>query len=103
MAEVGTTAGAPFNEAALRERVEDDAEWLAEIVEMFLKGSPRLLADVRAAVAAGDGATLKRAAHTLKGTASNFGAAAVVAAALELEMMGKRGDLAGAGPAYDRL
>jgi HPt (histidine-containing phosphotransfer) domain-containing protein len=110
MAELTITPGAgaapvkaPFDEAALRERVEGDDELLTEIVELFLEDSPRLLEEVRAAVAAGDAAELKRAAHTLKGAASNFGAAAVVAVCLELEAMSRSGDLAAAAPAGDRL
>jgi HPt (histidine-containing phosphotransfer) domain-containing protein len=96
-------ANAPFDEAALRERVEGDAELLTEIVEQFLEDSPRLLEEVGAAVAAGDAGALKRAAHTLKGAASNFGAAAVVATCLELEGIGRSDDLAAAAPARDRL
>jgi HPt (histidine-containing phosphotransfer) domain-containing protein len=111
MVELTATAGAapvpvseiPFDEAALRERVEGDMELLREIIELFLEDGPRLIAEVRAAVAAGDAVALKRAAHTLKGAASNFGAGAVVAAALELETMGRTGDLSGAAPVRDRL
>jgi two-component system sensor histidine kinase/response regulator len=111
MAELTLSAGAapapaadsPFDEAALLERVEGDTELLQEIVALFLEDSPRVLEEVRAAVAAGDAVALKRAAHTLKGSASNFGAAAVVATALELEAMGRTGDLTAAGPARDRL
>ncbi len=103
MAELMSTAGAPFDEAALLERVEGDTELLAEIVALFLEDSPGHMEEVRAAVAAGDATALKRAAHTLKGAASNFGAAAVVASALELETMGRAGSLAGAGPACERL
>jgi HPt (histidine-containing phosphotransfer) domain-containing protein len=102
-ATVGAAPEAPFDEAALQERVEGDVELLREIIKLFLADSPRLIEDVRAAVAAGDAAALKRAAHTLKGAAANFGAAPVVAAALELEMMGRTGDLSGAAPARDRL
>jgi HPt (histidine-containing phosphotransfer) domain-containing protein len=109
MAEHTATAGAapapeaPFDGAALQERVEGDVELLREIIALFLEDSPRLIEDVRAAVAAGDAAGLKRAAHTLKGAAANFGAAPVVAVALELELMGRTGNLSGAAPARDRL
>jgi HPt (histidine-containing phosphotransfer) domain-containing protein len=96
-------AESPFDEAALLERVEGDVELLAEIVALFREGSPRLLEEVRAAVAAGDSAALKRAAHTLKGAASNFGATAVVGIALELEMMGRANDLSWAAQARDNL
>ena len=46
---------------------------------------------------------LERAAHTLKGAASNFAAAAVTAKALELENMGMKQDLAGAPEALREL
>ena len=93
----------PFDEADLLERVEGDTELLREIVGLFLEDSPRLMAEVQAAVAAQDAQALRRAAHTLKGAASNFGAAAVVAAAFELESMGRTGDVAAAAPVCDRL
>jgi HPt (histidine-containing phosphotransfer) domain-containing protein len=105
MAELTTTAGAsaPFDRAALLERVEGDVELLSEIVGLFLEESPSLLAGVAEAVAAGNAAGLKRAAHTLKGAASNFGATEVVAVALELEAIGRSGNLAAARAACDRL
>jgi HPt (histidine-containing phosphotransfer) domain-containing protein len=94
---------APFDEAALMERVEGDTELLREIVELFLEESPRLIADVQAAVTAADATALRRAAHTLKGAAANFGAAAVVAAAFELETMGRTGNMGGTATVCDRL
>jgi HPt (histidine-containing phosphotransfer) domain-containing protein len=111
MTELTATAGAApapscpvaFDHAGLLERVEGDTELLREIVELFLADCPRLLDDVRSAIAADDTVALRRSAHTLKGAASNFGAAALVAAALELEAIGRGGDLGGAGPARDRL
>ena len=94
---------ASFDKASLLDRVEGDTELLAEIVALFLEDSPRLLDDVRHAVAAGDAPALKRAAHTLKGAASNFSAAGVVKASAELEAMGRAGSLAGSVAAKDRL
>jgi HPt (histidine-containing phosphotransfer) domain-containing protein len=103
MTEPSVISGAPFDEAALLERVEGDTELLREVVELFRADTPSRMEEVRAAVAAGDAGRLKRAAHTLKGAASNFGAAAVVAVALELEVMGRTGDLGRAAAARDRL
>jgi HPt (histidine-containing phosphotransfer) domain-containing protein len=51
---------------------------------------------IGAAVARGDPATLRRSAHTLKGTVSAFGAAEVCALAQRLEDMGRDGCLQGA-------
>ena len=42
---------------------------------------------------------LQKAAHTLKGSVSNFGATLAVQAALDLETMGKAGDIGGAAGA----
>jgi CheY-like chemotaxis protein len=89
-------------QAAL-ERVGGDETLLREIVGLFLDDYPKLLADVEAAVAAGDAARLRRAAHTLKGSVGNFGAQQAHDAARELELMGKSGDLSAAGPALDKL
>jgi len=97
------TCGTPFDELALRERVEGDTEFLREIIALFLEDNPRLMADIRAAVAAGNALALKRAAHTLRGAAANFGAAAVVAGAKELETLANSGNLRDAASAADRL
>jgi HPt (histidine-containing phosphotransfer) domain-containing protein len=92
-----------FDPAALLERVEGDAELLREIVDLFAADSPRLLEELRQASASGDADLLKRAAHTLKGAASNFGAVAVVDIARDLEMMGREGNLTGAPAVCGRL
>jgi HPt (histidine-containing phosphotransfer) domain-containing protein len=93
----------PFDAAALLKRVEGDAELLREIVELFAADSPRLLGELRQASADGNAEILKRAAHTLKGAASNFGALAVVDAARVLETMGREGNLADAPVVCGRL
>jgi HPt (histidine-containing phosphotransfer) domain-containing protein len=93
----------PFDEAALMEQVAGDRELLREISGLFCAESPRLREDVRSAIAAGDAGGLRKAAHTLKGAASNFGATAVVAAAKALEAMARDGDLSGAAAGRDRL
>ena len=49
---------------------------------------------IREAVAAGSAERLRQEAHALKGAAGNFNATRVVASALDLELMGKSGDLA---------
>jgi two-component system sensor histidine kinase/response regulator len=94
---------ASFDAAGLLERVEGDTELLREIVDLFAADSPRLLDELRQASAEGDAETLKRAAHTLKGAASNFGATAVMDAARDLETMGREGNLAGAAAVCGRL
>jgi HPt (histidine-containing phosphotransfer) domain-containing protein len=79
--------------------VGGDAQLLGELASMFLAESPRWLADVRDAVAAGDAGKLKRSAHTIKGAVSTFGARQAFEAAGRLEVMGREGNLGEAGPA----
>ena len=64
---------------------------------LFLSQMPDLLGEIRTAVAAADGAAVERAAHKLRGAAVNFGAQRACDAALDLERMGRTGDLACAG------
>ena len=85
-----------FDQSVLLAQVEGDQELLAELVELFTEDCPRLLSEIKQAVVRGEGDGLARAAHTLKGAASNFGAQGVVTLAQRLEEMGYAGELAGA-------
>jgi signal transduction histidine kinase/CheY-like chemotaxis protein len=70
-------------------RVGGDHQLLAEISRLFVDDAPRHLQRIRAALDAGDGESLRRAAHGLKGAAANFDADGVVKAARTLEEMGR--------------
>ncbi len=80
--------------AALRVRVEGDAQLVAELIDLFLETSPELESDLGAAAAAGDMQALERAAHSLKGALRNLCAGPAAEAAAELEAIGRTGDLA---------
>jgi PAS domain S-box-containing protein len=90
-------AGPVFDvEFALR-GVGGDRELLKEIIDVYFVECPRWMAEIGAALARGDAATLRRMAHTLKGTLSGFGAAEACALAQRLEDMG-RGECLQGGP-----
>ena len=89
--------------AAALDRLQGDRELLEELVDVFRDECPKLLTQVRDAVAASDAGKLKLAAHTLKGALSNFAARDAVEAARLLEQMGKEGDLAGTDEALAAL
>ena len=74
-------------------RVGGDLDLLKEIAALFLDEYPRELDEIRTALATGDAYTLERAAHGLKGSVANFGAAPAVDAAFQLEQLGKAGKL----------
>jgi signal transduction histidine kinase/CheY-like chemotaxis protein/HPt (histidine-containing phosphotransfer) domain-containing protein len=107
----------PLDRRAALARVGDDAGLLAELIALFRKESPRLMAQVREAIVKADAPRLQCAAHALRGSATVFGAGAVCGLAEELEASAVRGNLAGSldvyavleremdllGPALDRL
>jgi HPt (histidine-containing phosphotransfer) domain-containing protein len=78
---------------ALLDRLGGDETILLEIVKIFLEDTPQLLASMESAEAAGDAKTLRRLAHSLKGSAGTVGATALQASALGLEQAVDGGDL----------
>jgi two-component system, sensor histidine kinase and response regulator len=69
---------------------------LTKLIDVFLDNSPKVIADARAALAAHATPQLARAAHTLKGSCSNFGAERLRLACEKLEAFANRGVLEGA-------
>ena len=92
-----------LNLAAALDHIGGDRELLAEVAGLFLENSPRLMVKIKEAVEAGNPYELERAAHALKGSASNFAAESTVEAALRLETMGRSLKLAGVQEAYRTL
>jgi CheY-like chemotaxis protein len=89
-------------DAAL-DRVGGDDGLLREMAGLLAAELPRLLGDVRAAVVKADGDVLERAAHKLKGAVGVVGAPDVIAAARQLEGLGRTRDLAQAGAVMQAL
>ena len=75
-------------ETALK-RVRGRPEFLAKMAELFVQECARLLPEVRAAIDGRDSPSLRRAAHTLKGSADCFAGRPLVEAAQRLELMGR--------------
>jgi PAS domain S-box-containing protein len=84
-------------------RLENDRDLLMDLIDLFIAESPKMMKAVAAAIQKRDARGLERAAHTLKGSVSNFGSKDVYEAALVLEKMGREGDFQRAQDAYDRL
>ena len=85
-----------FDDKELLERIDNDWEFLAEAVQMLAADGPVLLDGIRKSVALGDAAAVGRTAHTLKGMISNFCSPAAHDSAVELEKLGKEGELSAA-------
>jgi signal transduction histidine kinase/DNA-binding response OmpR family regulator/HPt (histidine-containing phosphotransfer) domain-containing protein len=92
-----------FDEAAMLDRVGGNRDVLRGLIEVFYQDCTALMAELNAALRAGDGPRVQAAAHTIKGMVSFFGAAAAVEAAVWLEKAGQRGELAGATGQFQRL
>lgn len=95
--------GTMLNLDVALQRVGGDRELLQEIARLLLDDYPRSMREINAAIVAGDAKRLEREAHSLKGSIANFGADPVVQAALELEKMGRLGDLSGAAAGLEQL
>ncbi|MGE3538390.1 MAG: response regulator [Candidatus Tectimicrobiota bacterium] len=85
-----------FDQRAALARVKGDSAMLQEIVGVFFEETPLLLLALREAIARDDATAIMRAAHSLKGTVSSFGATAARDAAFQVEMAGRSGDVRGA-------
>jgi ribonuclease Y len=94
---------ASIDEGLLLERVADDRRALRMLVALFLADAPKLMTQIRLALGRGDARALQAAAHTLKGSVSNFAAPAATAAALRLQRLAEAGDMAGARTACASL
>ncbi|MCY4603831.1 MAG: response regulator, partial [Gemmatimonadetes bacterium] len=83
------SADLPFEWDAALESVGGDEAMLRELAEMFFAECPKLMQQIREHIAGADGPELRRAAHTLKGSAHVFGAEAAAEAAHRLEEIGR--------------
>ena len=92
-----------FNLTEALERVEGDVDLLREMIDIFLEECPRMLADIEHAVAVSDPRALHYAAHTLKGSVSNFAAPGAATASFALEKMGRQREFAQAAAALVAL
>ena len=81
------------------------ADFVVTLVEAFAEEAPRMVADLRACAARGDGEGFVTAAHTLKSNALTFGAHRLATMARGLEWHGPSdaGELAGTLPALHAL
>ncbi len=93
MHERQTASPEVFDRRQAMEATCDDPELLREIVGIFLEDLPRMVSELRNAVATRDKETLRRAAHTLKGSVSVLGGSALAAAAKDLEARARASDL----------
>ena len=88
----GPANNAACNLRAALERLDGDAELLSMLIAVYMEDSVELLARLAAAIDQRDAANAERAAHSLKGLASNFDAFPAVETALAIETAARHGD-----------
>jgi signal transduction histidine kinase/DNA-binding response OmpR family regulator/HPt (histidine-containing phosphotransfer) domain-containing protein len=81
----------------LRTMAGGDPAFVTELIETFLEDAPKLLEDMARSLEVGDAAGLRLAAHSLKSNGAEFGASVFSEICKQLEVIGKSGDLGGAG------
>src|SRR6185503_11947851 len=96
-------APAAFDEEAVLARVGGNREVLRGLVEVLYQDCNTQMAELDAALRAGDAQRVQTAAHTIKGMVAFFGAGPAVETAVQLERAGERGELVGASHTFAEL
>jgi len=76
------------------------AEFINELIDTFLDDAPKLIGELKSALAANNADSFRRAAHSMKSNAATFGASQLAELAKALELLGKENRLHETG---DRL
>jgi HPt (histidine-containing phosphotransfer) domain-containing protein len=87
----------------LMDQVGGDPELLLHLIQLFDNDRADTIDAIKQGLAAKDAKTVERAAHRLKGSLGTLAAMAAHAAALELEVIGRSGDLSHADAAWKSL
>jgi CheY-like chemotaxis protein/HPt (histidine-containing phosphotransfer) domain-containing protein len=92
-----------FDESGLLERTEGDMELALEVVQVFIDNSQRLITQMEDSFTAGDARALRDAAHSIKGSAGNFGAPKAQLLAEEVQFLAAHSEISEASPKLDEL
>ena len=87
----------------LLDKVYGDTDLLVEIIDTFLDMAPDSLDSIRRAIESNDASKVCESAHFLQGSVGNFEQGLAFQAALELETIGRSGDLSRAYEAFETL
>ena len=89
--------------SAFLEGLGNDTILARRLIDLFLQNSGRLVDDISHAIAARDAERLQRAAHTLKGSVSNFPSGAARDTAARMELIGFDADFDAAQEVFPLL
>jgi HPt (histidine-containing phosphotransfer) domain-containing protein len=91
----------PVDFAGASERLGLGDDFYKQMLDIFIEETPGKLSGIRQALARGDGRTLERTAHSIKGSASNLGVEGMRALTAQIELLAKAGRLAETLPLLD--
>ena len=94
---------APINFERAVEEFEGDEEFLMEVLEGFVNNVRAQIGRIRQAILDSEPEVVRREAHSIKGGAANLTADGLSTTALEMERIGKSGDLKGGLEALGKL
>ena len=92
-----------LNEAISMLASELGPEAVVELIDAYLADTPQRLAEIGSLIGTDDQITLRRAAHSLKGSSSIFGVDEMEKTALALEIASAQGDKSNQQQLFARL
>jgi two-component system, sensor histidine kinase and response regulator len=99
----GTIPQRPTIHERVLESFGGDASLLAEVIGLFALEAPARIAELRSAIDSGDAGAIQAAAHTLRGSAANFGPSALLDAVTALEAAARAADVQGCAALLRRV
>lgn len=87
----------PIDYSSALRWVDGDRTLLAELTEVFVQDCPQRMKELEEGVKGNNAESIRRAAHSLKGMVSGFGAHQAKLLAEEMETLGRGGQLMEAG------
>ncbi len=92
-----------LDRSALMSIVGGNRELIAELVDLYWQSLPKQMANIREALDDGNADQCQYWAHALKGMSLNLSARQTADIALEMELLGKEGDLSAGEAVWQRL
>ena len=95
--------GANYDPLIMQELKNNVGDVVVSMIEAFIEDTPVYLASLKNAIAEDNAKQTRELAHTVKGSASNFGATQVVDFSRLIEDMGAQENLTGASALHEKL
>ena len=102
-AEETQAAGDIFDEAGIRDRLDDSDDLIQVVMRSFVESFPERIEELTQAYESRDGEHIRRVGHNMKGSSSTAGATAIMRTAMAVEDAGKAGDMQVIPACIDRI